>query len=201
MATGFLGVLVTYWMLEPQSTSAEAAHRQTVLAQQEQHSQRFARAVEHLGEQAPDRLQTRLGAVHELGQLAHEAPARQPAIIDILSEWIRRTTPRPTHPATCPESVAPDVQAALTVLGERNSAHDGKSRIDLSATCLRRVNLSRGKFENALLNRTDLNRANLTGTRLHGAELREGASVIDAKHDGTTDISDVSGNPVGAWWR
>lgn len=151
--------------------SLDATRTQNTVTEQGQLTDRFTKAVDQLDRTGTDHLQARLGAIYALERLARDSPRDQPTIIEVLSAFIRTTTPRPTPaPAgtlksntTCPaQSVAPDVQAALAVLGRRDTTHDQRGRIDLVDTCL----------TGAVLSGADLRGANLTGTNLSGAVLK-----------------------------
>jgi hypothetical protein len=66
---------------------------------------------------------------------------------------------------------APDVQAALTVLGRRQPAHGPD--LDLRHTDLRGANLRRAYLEDAVLEGARLQKANLSHALLHAAHLEE----------------------------
>jgi Pentapeptide repeats (8 copies) len=69
-----------------------------------------------------------------------------------------------------------DVQAALTVIGRRKTAHELEPiTIDLSETDLRAVDLSRAQLENVILNRACLQGAVFSRANLRHAEIRDSA--------------------------
>lgn len=53
--------------------------------QQGQFNVRYARAIDQIGTQGPDHLQTRLSGIHGLERLAHDSPRDQPTIRYLLS--------------------------------------------------------------------------------------------------------------------
>jgi uncharacterized protein YjbI with pentapeptide repeats len=83
----------------------------------------------------------------------------------------------------------PDIQAALTVIGRRNSKNDTRSvalfgadlrNADLRNAVLRRANLNHADLSGSDLSNADLTTADLYGANLKGAILRE-AKMIKAK--------------------
>lgn len=74
-------------------------------------------------------------------------------------------------PSNVPRSPSPDVQAALTVLGRRDTTQDNHTVVDLSRTCLRGANLAHANLTNANLSGTDLGAAELTNVNLSDANL------------------------------
>lgn len=159
--------------------SLEATRTQTAIAEQGQLTDRFTKAVDQLDRTGTDHLQARLGAIYALERLARDSPRDQPTVVEVLSAFIRTTTPRPTpadappSAATCPaQALAPDIQAAFTVLGRRDTTHDRTARTDLHNTCLTHANLHRVNLHRANLQRAVLN-ADLSGADLRGADLTD----------------------------
>jgi uncharacterized protein YjbI with pentapeptide repeats len=166
--------------------SLNATRDQVAVTQQGQYTDRYSRAIEQLGRQGPEQLQIRLGGIYALERLAHDSPRDQPTIIEVLITFVRTNVARtpepvitsPTEaicPDTAPESPRPDVQAALAVLGRRDSTHDNSAVIDLSRTCLRGADLALADLALA-----DLHSADLSGAKLNGANLNS-ADLTDAK--------------------
>ena len=89
----------------------------------------------------PAGCQPRLGAIYALERLARDSPRDHPTVMEVLSAFIRNTAPQVPDPpesfnsdevspdfSFCPGlTVAPDIQAALTVVGRRNTAHDRRT--------------------------------------------------------------------------
>ncbi|MBP2334717.1 hypothetical protein JOF41_000895 [Saccharothrix coeruleofusca] len=168
--------------------SLEATRTQVAVAEQGQLTDRFTKAVDQLDRAGADHLQARLGAIYALERLARDSSRDQPTFVEVLSAFIRTTTPQPvptptgtTPPAdACPrQAVAPDIQAALTVLGRRDSTHDRAARIDLHGTCLAGADLHRADLGGALLRGADLHRADFSGALLRGTILN-GANLYRA---------------------
>ncbi|MEU7481373.1 pentapeptide repeat-containing protein [Lentzea sp. NPDC042327] len=152
----------------------------TVNASQEgQYTERFNKAIEQLDKSGSDHLQARLGGIYALERLGKDSARDQPVIIEVLSAFIRSTTPTrsadwPSTAAKCPDKpVATDVQAALTVLGRRDVRNDKDVYPDLSGACLRQANLQDAYLAGANLSKADLGGSNLSGAWLTAAKLRQ----------------------------
>jgi len=172
------------------------AQRQNEVAQQGQYTDRYGKAVEQLDKAGADHLQGRLGGVYALERLARDSPRDQPTIIEVLSAFVRTTTPAPvpaqpsepeplpgSRAGVCPDQpVSSDVQAAITVLSRRKTENDNKTPVDLSGACLRNLNLRRADLANA-----SLSGANLIGADLRSAKLQNtdfaGANLRGARFD------------------
>lgn len=153
------------------------ANRETSAANREQHrltaqgqiTDRFAKAVEQLGQPGADKVDVRLGAIYALERIMRDSAVDQPAVIDILAAFIRVHAPATKRTATPPSSAAHppvDIQAVVTVLGRRDTTRDGT--IGNEALPIRRLDLS-----DINLVRANLDDANLAGTELIGATLIE----------------------------
>ena len=161
--------------------SLQATRAQNAVIEQGRLTDRYGKAVDQLDRTGPEHLQSRLGAIYALERLSRDHPRDQSTIIEVLSAFIRTTTPQPvpasstgTSPTTttCPDqAVTPDVQAALTVLSRRNPTHDQITRIDLHNTCLANADLGNAHLHGANLGNAHLSRANLSGTNLGNANL------------------------------
>src|SRR5215207_4682022 len=89
----------------------------------------FTHAIDQLGS---DRQEVQLGGIYGLEQIAQQAPANRLAVTEVLVAYLRRRSPAPVKsPPRGPDRFiselrirAADVQAALTVLGRRQSAPD-----------------------------------------------------------------------------
>jgi hypothetical protein len=157
-------------------------------------TERYSRAVEHLGSGNTD---VRMGGVFALERVARNSPVDRDAIIAILSAYVRGHSPWPsTHPDDDPPSLAvraSDVQAAVTVLG-RIASEDRDEVIRLPRTDLRRARMwglafdlaiiSHSALQGARLSNTSLVGADLSGSDLRGAQLEgallSGAQLVDA---------------------
>jgi Pentapeptide repeats (8 copies) len=115
----------------------------------------------------------RLGGIYALERIAKDSAEDGATIAEVLTAFIRSRAPWPPVPPDQPaedtpiEEIrflryrAPDVQAALTVLGRQPSMTRSQP-LNLSDTDLRRADLSN----------TDLQKAMLRGVRLQGANIR-----------------------------
>jgi uncharacterized protein YjbI with pentapeptide repeats len=109
-------------------------------------------------------------------------------VTEVLVAYLQRRVPRPAKPsASAPDELrvrAPDVQAALTVLGRRK-AEDEDPQLSLRALDLSRAYSYGANLRYADLRESDLRRAVLAYGDLSVADLRDtdlrGAVLIDAE--------------------
>ena len=150
---------------------------------------RFAQAVAQLGS---DNLELRLGGIYALERIAAGSERDYWPIMQVLTTYVReRASVRKNQSLKePPKRLAPDIQAALDVIGRRRHSYkDGETqRLDLRGTDLRRVNLAGAKFAGVILSEVHLEEANLAGIRLDEAILRdshlEQANLTEAKVEG-----------------
>jgi len=151
---------------------------------------RFVQAVDQLGKED---LELRLGGIYALERLARRSEQEYWPIMQILTTFVReRASMENARALTAPPNkLAPDVQAALDVIGRRRHAYnDGENqRLDLRGTDLRRANWAGAKLEGAILSNVHLEEANLAGIRLDDAILRgsylDHANLTEAKMERT----------------
>lgn len=216
-----IAAVFTWTSVRAIQQQADIAQAQNSIAEQGQFTDRYTKAVEQLDQMGDDHLQARMGGIYGLERLAHDSPRDQPTIIEVLSAFVRTTTPAPEAagpyaPIACPyEAAKPDVQAAIRVLGRRNLLNDKGAVIDMRRTCLRTAAFTDGQLANATFERADLNSsnfsktnlanaylfgANLTNADLRGADLRgadlrgadlSGAYLADVRYDEHTKIEGV----------
>jgi hypothetical protein len=173
----------------------QTGRQQVHLAEQGQITERFTRAIDQLGS---DHLDVRLGGIYALERIARDSPGDRATIGEVLTAYIRGHAPWPPRLEGQPpveaaiETVAflrlraPDVQAALTVLGRGRFADPDPEapQLDLSDTDLRRAYLSRADLRRARLYSADLRRARFDDTDLRGATLTRAnlqeAHLLDA---------------------
>jgi Pentapeptide repeats (8 copies) len=146
------------------------ARRTFRLTERGQVTDRYTKAVEQLGSA---KLDVRIGGIYALERVARDSATDHPTVMEVLAAFIREHSreqwPRPEPGAAMPEhTTRPDVQAAITVIGHRDSTHD-RARINLA-------------------------RANLTGADLVGANLsspdQTGGAVADAEALGKLPLAD-----------
>jgi uncharacterized protein YjbI with pentapeptide repeats len=133
-------------------------------------AERFANAIEQLGSSSED---IRIGAIYTLEQIARDSVSDHPAVMEVLCSFVRRRTAGKPDEGTEPGehiSPEPDVQAALTIIARRDSAHDGRP-IDLQGANLAGAHLEGADLKSADLRFANLRKAHLQGANLHGAFL------------------------------
>src|SRR5215469_12087708 len=148
--------------------------------QQEWITDRFTRAIEHLGN---ENQQVRIGAIFELEQIAKDSVSYRPPIVSTLAAFVRQKMPASNVEKDQYVDVllvrAPDAQAALTVLcrSPLSDNRPGSSEIgglDLSRTDLRHARLADAQLYganlyNCHLEGSDLRHANLSKSNLRSA--------------------------------
>jgi Pentapeptide repeats (8 copies) len=176
--------------------SIRATGTQLQITEQGQLTDRYNAAIINLG--SPD-VDVRFGAIYALQRIMNDSPADQPAVVAVLSAYVRDRANRATK---TPHLLTSDIQAALTVVVHRDIANDGSvdfTKTDLYHASLRHAQLQGAFFTSADLTLVDLKRANLQGAHLQGAVLT-GAYLFQADFSGA-DLSgaDLTGaNLTGA---
>ncbi|MBP1823230.1 pentapeptide repeat-containing protein [Mycobacterium sp. OAE908] len=162
-----------------------STEKQYNLSEQGQVTERFTRAVEQLGS---DKVDIRLGGIYSLERLARDSREDRSVILEVLSAYIR-TRAGPGKDCTASSTPAPDVQAALTVIGRRERGGSQFEKIDLQNTCLANVILTGAYLDGALLNAAYLVGAWLPSASLVNAGLQlanlNGAKFTDANLTGS----------------
>lgn len=189
------------------ASSLSATRDDLRITEQGQITDRFARAVEQLGEPGPDRIDVRLGGIYALERIMRDSPADQPTVVEVLAAFVRvhaartrvDTSPQPTPSVSAPasttasSSVPVDIQAAITVLGRRDPARDRISdRIDLRRTLLAHGNLVDGRLDRALLSNADLSRADLSSAELSLANLTNANLTNASLHEASLDYANLT---------
>ena len=156
--------------------------RTFALNQQGQITDRFSRAIDHLGHKEID---VRLGGIYALERIARESAVDHPPIMEVLTAYLRQHSPALAPQAMTADTpnddardrrtqIATDVQAAASVVARRRSEQDGSRRLNLQ-----RVSLETADLTDADLTRADLTDANLTRAKLTDADLK-GANLTRA---------------------
>jgi hypothetical protein len=196
--------------------------RRTVeLTEQGQVTDRYTKAIEQLGS---DKLHVRIGGIYALERIARDSARDHPAVMEVLTAFIREHSHEPRQPSADDEPVvdAPgrgareDIQAAVTVIGRRKPEHDQHRRLvlyhanltradlaglDFAAAYLVRVLLTGADLQDADLHSAILSFADLTGANLSGVNL-SGARLYEADLTGAdlTGANFLDANLGGALW-
>ncbi|MFB7569241.1 pentapeptide repeat-containing protein [Streptomyces sp. NPDC056165] len=161
-----LAVAVFTWI------SIKQVNSEQVLTHEGQITDRYTAAVENLGNDSQD---VRLGGVYALQRIMQDSPRDQPAIVDVISAYVRTHATKPKKNATVRnQQAANDVQAAVTVLMTRDTNRDGGGQhVDLHGAYLYDVDDLRGADLHAAdLRNTDLRNTDLSNADLGDASLR-----------------------------
>jgi uncharacterized protein YjbI with pentapeptide repeats len=177
----------------------EIGEKSLKVGEDKQVTERFSKAIEHLGS---DKIDIRLGGIYALEQIAVDSPEKYHwTIVEILSAFVRgkrQIEELSTDPSDSEldlneasqespfnatshkfEKVGIDIQTALTVLGRRNVVEDPKGKhIDLRKVNLVGVELPNANFSgailcNAILCDVDFMGADLSNAYLNGVDLRK----------------------------
>jgi hypothetical protein len=156
--------------------SVNATNRQLQATEQGQITDRYNAAITNLGSPSVD---VRLGGIYSLQRIMQDSPRDQPTIVAVLCAFVRdharAAAVKTVHSPTA--SSPTDIEAALTVVGTRNTAHDGSATVvdftgaDLSNLDLSRATLPSVNLSGADLTFTDLSHAELFYAILSGAAL------------------------------
>ncbi len=197
--------------------AAYVGYRQLQAIRRGQNIERFMRAIEQLGNRQRQ-LDVALGGIYALGDIARTSPSERGVVSEVLAAYARSHTPWPPRQhgrdgATDLDEVpdlgarAPDVQAALTVLGQVDRNGNDPDRpvaVDLHGCDLRKAFLRGGRLEGVDLHGAHLERADLGDAHLARANLREaklgqadlaGADLEEADLVGA-DLADATLNSV-----
>ncbi|YAF95281.1 MAG: pentapeptide repeat-containing protein [Nodularia sp. CChRGM 3473] len=187
--------------------SNEISIQNSQLTQDKLIVERFMGAITQLGH---EKIETRTGAIYILERVAQDFPKEHWTIMEILTAFVRENAPTQTvdeqqrleysqpiylgrHKSgarrtqklelntreTLPK-IRRDIQAALTVIGRRNSLLEAENqKLDLRNTDIQRADLLGANLE-----RADLRGANLCGADLRGSYLC-GANLDGAKLAGS----------------
>ncbi|MCW5317397.1 pentapeptide repeat-containing protein [Nostoc sp. KVJ3] len=194
---------------EAANKSAEAALRNAEAAQDKQITERFAKAIEQLGN---EKIEVRLGAIYTLERIAKDSKDDHWTIMEVLTAFVRENAPlmdfsekntgnsdsliivntwnyqKPKEIEQEPK-LQTDIQAALTVIGRRKSENDPENQrldlcnIDIRGADLREAKLQKADLREANLQGAELTKANLQGADIFGANLQE-ANLRQANLEG-----------------
>jgi uncharacterized protein YjbI with pentapeptide repeats len=186
---------------------------QLQIAQQGQITDRYNAAITNLGSPS---IEVRLGGIYALQPLMQDSSRDQPIVVAVLCAFVRDQTKSSVRsPMRLTSQLPTDIQAALTVIGTRNTANDGLTTVVdldraqlpnalLDALNLSGANINSADLTGASLTHADLSKADLTGAYLSSANLTRtflfGAHLTDANLDGAnlTKVGLVGAKIVGA---
>lgn len=154
-----------------------ALERTVIVAEQGQITERYTRAIDHIGAYRPNNeeaIEIRIGGLFALERIARESPTDYWAVADVIAAYLRMhardETDENGEPLDPPAERKPDVQAAVQVLrslqpppGERSGG------LDLSGADLREADLTGAHLEGARLEYAHLEGARLWFAHLEGA--------------------------------
>ena len=153
--------------------------RRLEVAQEGQVTERFSRAIDHLGN---DSLDVRLGAIYALERIARDSRRDHGPVMEILTAYVREHAPwkppsKDQQPAAEDQRLATDIQAALTVTGRRKADYDPPGqRLDLRNTDLHGADLDKANLQGAILAGANLLQAHLKEAKLQDADL--GSAIL-----------------------
>jgi hypothetical protein len=103
--------------------AVELTLRTVEITEQGQVTDRYTKAIEQLGSRTVD---VAIGGIYALERIARDSPRDHGTVMEVLASFIREhsrePSPRPTPGADTPaHTTRPDVQAACTVIGRRNT--------------------------------------------------------------------------------
>lgn len=157
--------------------------RNTYLSKEGQITDRFNKAIDHLGN---DKAEVRLGGVYALARIAKDSPKDHWTIMQVLCTFLRT---RSRESVSDPESVGTEVQTVLDVLGDRSAEYESVDQcLDLRGLNLKRANLrgallDRAQLDESNLQHADLMRASLARADCRGANFNS-AHLREARLDG-----------------
>ncbi|MEH2439580.1 pentapeptide repeat-containing protein [Nostoc sp.] len=179
---------------EAANKTAKAALQNAQAAQDKQITERFAKAIEQLGN---EKIETRLGAIYTLERIAKDSKDDHWTIMEVLTAFVRENAPlkdfsenntgntdsliivstwnyqKPKEIEEKPK-LQTDIQAALTVIGRRKSENELENQtLDLSNIDIRGANLIKANLQGAILYKANLQRAILIEANLQRANLNK----------------------------
>jgi hypothetical protein len=171
---------------------AVATWVQIRIARDGQMTERFTRAIEHLGS---EKLDIRLGGIYALERLALNSPDDRPAVTPILGAYVRDHAPWPVgvpggpeHPTRTVDdhlswltNRAVDVQTAMHVLARR-PGHANEPKLFLSRVDLRKMELSEAGLSDTFFRHANLAASWMPRARLERCEL-DGKTRLGATSD------------------
>ncbi|MEY2233020.1 pentapeptide repeat-containing protein [Streptomyces sp. BF23-19] len=171
--------------------SISQVNNEQSITQEGQIAERYNNAVGNLEGETAD---VRLGGIYALQRIMNDSAKDQPAVIEVLSGYVRVQTDPAKLGKKLPPKPQADVGAALRVLRYRDATRDGDGRIDLSSSHLANAdlygadlvvsNMSGVNLDGAVLTLAELERASLGGAKLRG-------TILDQAHMSETILIDA----------
>ena len=184
---------------------AVATWRQVHISREGQITERFTRATNQIGSNCLD---VRLGGIYALKRIARNSRTDRNTVQYVLAAFVRGHAPwfvgspdGPQHPtSTVDEHLpwlqvrAPDIQAAVGVLGRRPDP-DPTRPLYLSRVDLRSIQLDGADLTDTQLRHANLARAWLRGTKLDRCDLKD----TDLRRAHLVEVSLIGANLAGAY--
>ncbi|HEX8984388.1 MAG TPA: pentapeptide repeat-containing protein [Bryobacteraceae bacterium] len=143
------------------------------ISQEGQITERFNKAIEHFGS---DKLEIRLGGIYALARIARDSRKDHWPVMQVLCAFVRDRTAN-----GCPIRPAADVQAVLTVIGQRNQDWESEEQsLDLNGAHLAGADFRYARLDRAGFSGADLSRADFWGASLRHAEF-VGCDLTEAR--------------------
>jgi uncharacterized protein YjbI with pentapeptide repeats len=180
-------IALVFTALSVQATNGQlrVTQNQLKITEQGQYTDRYNAAITNLASRSID---VRLGGIYALQRLMRDSPRDQTTIVAVLCSFARDKIAPKQQKSPAP-SLPPDVQAALTVVGNRNTSNNGHppiidlNHVVLTGAQLTHADLTGANLAGATLTGANLSRASLTGANLTGAILA-GANLTGANLTG-----------------
>ncbi|HEY9833950.1 MAG TPA: pentapeptide repeat-containing protein, partial [Stenomitos sp.] len=162
------------------------SHRESVESDAGLIEERYFRATSNFDSLEPLERKSRIQVLEDIAS-NKDFPRYHWKVMEFLADFVRRKAPRKEEEEGEDErlpKISDDIQAALTVIGQRDTKKDPENqRLDLSHTDIRGANLREARlqrinFSAAQLQEADLCEAKLQGTYLIKANLKETQLVM-----------------------
>jgi len=161
------------------------------VAQENQITERFTRAIDQLGN---EKMEIRLGGIYALERIANESERDYGPIMEILTAYIRNNSSFTDIETAIKSSmgirVSSDIQTILTVIGRREIPSNvvKLNYLDLQNTYLQKAVLAGADLTETKLDGAVLAGADLTETKLDGASFRR-ADLKGANLEGAINLT------------
>lgn len=173
-----IALAFTAQSLRATNTQLAENRQQVDITEQGQITDRFNAAISNLASSNPV---IQLGGIYALQRIMTDSARDQPAVLDVLCDYIRDHDSLPGNPSShrrWPPIQQPPagIQAALTVIGSRNPTRDGPALVNLENTNLADMHMSGAYLAGADMEGANLADADLSDARLATADITLGQS-------------------------